>query len=195
MTGVLCRFGDCTLTRLIGGTPALNALRHLGVKAPIGLRPHQGRDLAQHLGAIGLHPHVGGKAPHGKVFFDGVHVNVRPTRGGVVLRELGQPGHIDIQQQAQVRTGQGRAHIKARKTRRAARDVEGAGAELIDAQAAQQGQVFQRRHRLGLAPQIRRDGDGLFGTHQLVGNRLCARRVNAAGQHGTIALGAESPHF
>ena len=64
------------------------------------------------------------KAPHGKVLLDCVGVQERPVgvRGGAHV--LGQPGHIHIQEQAHIGTGQRRGHVKAGKTGRAARHAQ-----------------------------------------------------------------------
>lgn len=66
---------------------------------------HGGDDLTQSGGDIGLLTDVGGKAPHRKIGFERIHINVRPMAVSGGLTRLRQPGHIDIKQKSKIGLG------------------------------------------------------------------------------------------
>jgi hypothetical protein len=172
--------------------PARGAIAHPRAEGLVGLRAHRLQDVGQRLRAVRLHAHVGGEAPHGEVLLERVDVDVHEARAGLGLHELGQPGHVHVQQQAQVGAGQRLRGIEAAEAGRGARHVHRGGHELVHADAAFHGQRLQRGHRFRLAPQVGGDHHRLARLHQGAGDLASARPWDSAGLDGPEARGREA---
>ena len=162
------------------------------MKVGIGALTNERGHLAQHGADVGLHPQVGGKAPHRVVLLDRVDVDMGPPGARFGLHELGQPGHIDIEQQTDVGAGQYSCRIKTGETVRLPGDAQGAGHVVDHRHAAQLRQIFQRGHGLGLAPKVGRDRHRPLGRQQPIGDALRPLGVDAAEQGRAITLRLKS---
>ena len=165
------------------------------MKSCIGFFTNNFGHLPQHGAAVGLHPHVRGKAPHREIFFDGVHIDVGPAGRAVGLHKLRQPWHVHIQQQTNIRGCNRLRRVEATKARRRPVDVHVAGAELEDLYAAQPCEVFQRGNSICLAAEVRGHRHRAFGRQELRGNRLRTLIVNAASLNRAVTLPAVGLDF
>ena len=181
-------------TRLLGGTHLSHAGGDALVKGRIGLVAHDGGDLPQHGGTVGLHAQVGGEAPHGEIFFNRVHIHVAPAGMGLGTGVFGQPRYIDIEQPTHVGMGQTDRRVKPRKAGRFARHAQVAGAEFEDPNATQLGQVLQGMHGLCLAPQVGGDHHRVLGVQQLLGQGMRTGGLHATRKHSAIARLGVRPH-
>ncbi len=110
---------------------------------------------------------------------------MRPPGRGILRHVLGDPRHIDIDQQADIGVGQRLGRHEPAMAGRIVRQVEMNGTEFDDADAGKLRQLVEQRDRGGIAARIGRDQKGLLGSQQP--GRDGIDRLAIDGAHGCRA--------
>ena len=125
----------------------LHARRRPRLEAGIGPGLQHGEQVGIEAAAVALQAQVRREGPHRDRPLLRVDIDMRPPGRGILRHVLGDPRHIDIDQQADIGVGQRLGRHEAAMAGRIVRQVEMNGTEFDDADAGELRQLVEQRDR------------------------------------------------